>query len=265
MIAKRLFAPHDVERSNTSTEQRDLCTVVIPVFNEVTTVNQIVDRVLDQPFNKEIIVVDDGSTDGTAAGLVRWTRTNNVQLLRHSVNRGKGAAIRSALARAKGWVTVIQDADLEYSPEDLPQVVQPVLDGEARIVFGSRYAQPGSQHPHLVSHYGVGMLNRVVRSVYRTDLSDQATCFKAFRTDVLRRMELECQRFEFCAEVTAKACRMGISIREVSVNYAPRSYSDGKKLTTADGIRCLYSLLRYCRWSEPMHALPWGPTRRQAA
>ena len=226
-------AAHDKQpRPDTATgtlDQDSLVTVIIPVFNEAATVNQIISRVAALPFHKEIIVVDDGSTDATANELRTWQDSPVVSIFSHDTNQGKGAAICTAIKAASGKYTLIQDADLEYAPEDLHRVLSPLLTGEAEIAYGSRYIHTSRRHPHFFSHHGVRLLNLLVRILYGVRLTDHATCYKAFRTELLQRMDLQCQRFEFCTEVTAKACRMGIPIREVSVSYSPRDYDAGKK------------------------------------
>jgi len=231
-------------------EENNFPSVIIPVFNEEKTINEIVTRVVDLSFRKEIIVVDDGSTDSTSKHLLQWKNTPQVRVLTHASNQGKGSAIRSGIGVATGAYTVIQDADLEYSPEDLHRVLTPLASGNAEIVYGSRYSSPAVQHPHFVSRHGVRLLNRLVWFLYRIRLTDQATCYKAFRSEVLRRMDLQCCKFEFCAEVTAKACRMQIPILEVPIAYEPRGYLDGKKIRTRDGIQCAATLFRYGRWTE---------------
>ncbi len=239
-----------IAAATTPSEECNFASVIIPAFNEEKTINEIVTRVVELPFRKEVVVVDDGSTDSTADVLLQLKRNPEVRVLTHETNQGKGAAIRSGIRVATGAYTVIQDADLEYAPEDLHRVLAPLANGEADIVYGSRYSSEAPQHPHFVSRNGVRLLNQLVWLLYRVRLTDQATCYKAFRSDVLRRMDLECRKFEFCAEVTAKACRMQIPIIEVPIGYDPRGYSDGKKIRTRDGIQCVAALFRYCRWKE---------------
>lgn len=227
-----------------------LVSVIVPVFNEVATVNEVISRVLALPFRKEIIVVDDGSTDGTRRTLAVWKDNTNVRAISHAQNMGKGAAIRTALRVANGTFTLIQDADLEYAPEELPHVLRPLLDGQTDIVYGSRYTDVATRHPHFVSHYGVKALNCLIYLLYRVRLTDHATCYKAFRTELLRRMNLQCEGFEFCTEVTAKACRLHVPIMEVPIGYIPRDYAQGKKIGPLDGVRSALSLFRHRLWLE---------------
>lgn len=227
-------------------------TVIVPVFNEAATVAAVLDAVTAAAYEKQIVVVDDGSTDGTAGAIAAWVeRTGGagpgfeVQFARHPVNRGKGAAIRTGLALARGGVTLVQDADLEYDPADYPAVVGPILAGAADAVYGSRYLRPDGPLPWTVNRACVVLLNALVLGLYGRRLTDEATCYKAFRTDALRRMGLRCERFEFCPEVTAKACRMGLNLVEVPARYAPRTAAEGKKIRWRDGVEAVATLLRW--------------------
>jgi dolichol-phosphate mannosyltransferase len=221
--------------------------VIIPVYNEAATIAAVLDAVSAVPYPKQVVVVDDGSTDGTDEVLRNWVSDGSaiVEVVGHPANRGKGAAIRTALERCLGEVTVMQDADLEYDPADYPALIEPILRGEADAVYGSRYLRPSRHLPWTANRLCVVGLNLAVRVLYGQSLSDEATCYKAFRTAVLRRMNLQCRRFEFCPEVTAKACRMGLAIREVSIRYAPRTRADGKKIRWWDGIEAIATLIRW--------------------
>ncbi len=223
-----------------------MLTVIIPVYNEDRTLDEIVRRVLAAAYPKQIVAVDDGSYDDTREKLSRWERHRGIVVLRHSRNRGKGAAIRTALDHAAGKFTIVQDADLEYDPEDFPQLVEPLLSGEARVVYGSRNLnrRRARGRPWSLFGFGVSLLNLCVRALYGRRITDEATCYKAFATEVLRAMDLECERFEFCAEVTAKACRMGLQIREVPIRYTPRSAKHGKKIRWTDGLEAMATLWR---------------------
>ena len=231
-------------------------TVIIPVFNEEQTISEVVSQVYELPFEKEIIVVDDGSDDATPAMLESWHDLDNIVVITHEENQGKGSAIRSGIEVAGGSIVVIQDADLEYDPNDLQKVLMPLVLGEADIVYGSRYRDGQTRHPHATSHYGVKLLNRMVRWLYGVRLTDEATCYKAIRKSILRRMQLECRGFEFCPEVTAKACRMGLDIVEVPIGYHARGYDAGKKIRLRDGLTAITTLWRYRNWAEPNLAPP---------
>jgi dolichol-phosphate mannosyltransferase len=224
--------------------------VVIPVYNEVRTIDELLRRVLAAPYEKQVIVVDDGSTDGTTEVLEKWEGHPQLLLLQHSKNRGKGAAIRTGLDHADCRYTIVQDADLEYDPDDYPAVIEPLLSGEAKVVYGSRYIRraDGPRRRWSLSRCAVLALNVCVRLLYGVRLTDEATCYKAFPTAMLRTMDLECERFEFCPEVTAKTCRLGVPILEVPIRYDARSRRAGKKIRWTDGVEALATLWRWRRW-----------------
>ncbi|MGD9857230.1 MAG: glycosyltransferase family 2 protein [Planctomycetaceae bacterium] len=220
-------------------------TVIIPVFNEAATLEECLRQVVGTPYDKQILIVDDASTDGTPALLERLRAARPVVVLRHDGNRGKGAAIRTALPFATGRLTIIQDGDLELCPGDYPRLVEPLLTEEADCVIGSRFAGAANRS---LSRLGVSVLNRCVRVLYGMRLTDEACCYKVLTTETLRRMNLQCERFEFCPEVVAKACRMGLRIKEVPVSYHPRRVADGKKLRYRDGIEAVRTLWRWRHW-----------------
>jgi glycosyltransferase involved in cell wall biosynthesis len=237
-----------------------LLTIIVPVYNEAATVGPVLHRVLAAPYRKQVLVVDDGSTDRTGEVLKGWAAHPEVELLCHARNLGKGAAIRTALERARGLFMLIQDADLEYDPADFPRLLEPLLRGEAQAVYGSRYLQPRKLgHPWRFHRLAVGALNLAVRLLYGVRLTDEATCYKAFPTSWLRAMDLRCQGFEFCAEVTAKACRLGLTIREVPIHYEARDVRAGKKLRWQDGPRALAALWRWRNWRPGDRPAPVRP------
>lgn len=227
--------------------RRPTLTVVIPAYNEGSTISRLLDAVAAAPYDKQIVVVDDGSSDETANALVDWglRAGQAIEVVRHTANRGKGAAIRTGLSLARGAVTIIQDADLEYDPAEYTRLVEPILSGWASAVYGSRYLRPARPLPWNPNRVCVILLNLMVRALYRQQLTDEATCYKAFRTDLLRRLDLRCKRFEFCPEVTAKLCRMGVRIREVPITYAPRTRGEGKKIRWQDGAEAIVTLFRW--------------------
>jgi prepilin-type processing-associated H-X9-DG protein len=218
------------------------------VCNEAATLDVLLREVVAAPYDKQVIVVDDGSTDGTAAVLGSWESRPGFVLLRHTANRGKGRAIRSALTQAQGRFTIIQDADLEYDPRDYRAVIEPLRSGRADVVLGSRYLNGTPGGVSRACRWGVSGLNVAAWLIYGVRLSDEATCYKAMRTETLRSMALRCEWFEFCPEVVAKACRMGLSILEVPVSYRPRTQAEGKKIRLADGISALSTLWRWRKW-----------------
>jgi dolichol-phosphate mannosyltransferase len=228
-----------------------LLSVVIPAFNEERTIRLLLDRVALAPYAKQIIVIDDGSTDGTAAVVEDWLAAKpagaleDVELLAHTRNQGKGAAIRTGLQIARGEVTIIQDADLEYDPQDYPALIEPICAGFADVVYGSRHLTRRRTLGPWPNRICLRLLNVAVLVLYGVRVTDEATCYKAFRTAVLKSLDLRCQRFEFCPEVTAKLCRRGIAIREVPISYVPRTAAEGKKIGWRDGIEAFWTLLRW--------------------
>ncbi len=223
--------------------------VIVPVFNEANWLRSVVLRVHGAPYSKHVLIVDDGSSDGTSA-IARelCEELPDVEWFRHGANLGKGAAIRTALDRANGLFTVIQDGDLECDPADYPKLLAPLLAGETDVVYGSRYlGRTRGYAGRRLMDLGVKVLNVAVWGLYGVRLTDQAAAYKIFPTEVLR-AELQCRRFEFCAEVTAKACRLGLRIKEVAVRYTPRTRAEGKKLRLSDGMVALWTLGRYRRW-----------------
>jgi glycosyltransferase involved in cell wall biosynthesis len=224
-------------------EQPDL-TIVVPAFNEAGTIATVVERLRELPFALQIIVVDDCSSDDTAA-IVEGL--DGVELIRHERNQGKGAALRSAFAQARGRVVVIQDADLEYDPCDIPELVAPIRSGVADAVFGSRLIGGRPQRAHLFWHkVGNRALSLITNVLYNTTLSDMETGYKAFTLEVLRKIEpLYESDFRIEPELTAKICRGNFRIYEVPIAYYGRSYDEGKKITWRDGFPALYALVKY--------------------
>jgi len=221
-------------------------TVVIPVFNEAKTVVEAVELVRKTPYDKEILVVDDGSTDGTRQALARYEGDDVVQVLLLPYNRGKGAALREGFVRATGDVVIVQDADLEYSPDDYPKLLEPIVAGHADVVYGSRF-QGGSGR---VLYYRHALANRLLTSLSNllTDLNltDMETCFKVFKREVIQNIVLESDRFGFEPEVTAKIAKMpGVVVYEVAVQYHGRTYGEGKKITWRDGVAALWHVARF--------------------
>jgi len=218
--------------------------VLVPLYNEADTVIPILEKVLAVDVPKEVIVVDDGSTDGSYELATEFAQGyRDVKVFRHPENRGKGAAIRTALSQATGEVVVIQDADLEYDPQDFPRLLEPILRGEADVVYGSRVR---ARNPISYRRYYLGgrLLSLVASLLYGRWITDEPTCYKMIRRDVLAQVELECTGFEFCPEVTAKLLRRGARYREVPIRYYPRSISEGKKIRAWDGLVAIYTLLR---------------------
>ena len=215
--------------------------IIIPVYNEEATISAVLARVAASPGEKELIVVDDGSTDATAAILA--SAGDAVTVCRHAGNRGKGAALRTGFARARGEIIIVQDADLEYDPGDYPALLAPILSGEADVVYGSRFLGAGrTRMPRFLS-LATRFLTGLCNLRHGLRLSDMETCYKAFRREVLDRIVLRSDRFGFEPEFTIEAARAGFRFREVPVRYAARSWRDGKKIGWRDGIIAILVIL----------------------
>jgi glycosyltransferase involved in cell wall biosynthesis len=218
--------------------------VVIPVYNEISTIGELLNRVRSVPQDKEIIVIDDGSTDGTRQWLEKLTM-QEVTVLFHSENKGKGAALRTGFEQATGDIVIIQDADLEYDPRDYDCLIGPIADGRADVVFGSRFL--GGPHRVLFFWHYVG--NRVLtvlsNMLTNLNLSDMETGYKAFRTSLLREISIKSNRFGFEPEITAKFARLKCRMYEVPISYSGRGYEEGKKITWRDGLAALFHVIRF--------------------
>ena len=221
-----------------------LLSVVMPVYNERATVEEIVGRVLAVPLRIELVAVDDASTDGTRELLEKLARERGFKLLLQERNRGKGAAVRRGVAEATGDVIVIQDADLEYSPEEYPELIDLIVRGKADAVFGSRFI--GRHRCFLFTHYLANLfLNLVTNVLYNTTMTDMETCFKAVRADLLKSIELKSDRFGIEPEITAKVFKRGYRVYEIPITYAGRGYDEGKKITWTAGLSALWVLLKF--------------------
>jgi dolichol-phosphate mannosyltransferase len=215
--------------------------IVMPVFNERETILEALRRVRAVNWEKEIIVVDDASTDGT---LDLLEAEPGITLVKHTDNQGKGMAIRTALAAATGGVIIVQDADLEYDPQDIPRLAEPIVRGEARVVYGSRFLR-GRPMMRLPNYICNRLLALAANLLYGARITDEATCYKAFDASLLRSMQLDCRRFEFCPEVTARVRLRGERILEVPVSYHARSEDAGKKIRWWDAVSAFWTLLKY--------------------
>ena len=218
-------------------------TVLVPAKNEEQTLREVIDRLLALPLKLQIIAIDDGSTDQTPEILKSFG--DKIAVVRNDRSLGKGAAIRAALPLAQGDVVIIQDADLEYFPEEIPRLVEPILNGVAKVVFGTRFSKgfpPGMALPNMIVNkllaWSVGVL-------FFRKVTDEATCYKAFDRELLNRMHLVCMRFEFCPEVTAKSIRLGEQIVEVPISYIPRTKEAGKKIRWTDAPEAFWTLLKH--------------------
>lgn len=218
-------------------------TIIIPVYNEVGTLREVIKKVMQVPWEKEIIVVDDGSTDGTRSLLEEYPE--GIKVFFHETNCGKGQAIGTAIPHITGDVVIIQDADLEYDPAEYPRLIAPILEGKADVVYGSRLL--GGPHRVLLFWHAVG--NKIITTLSNmfTDLnlSDMETGYKVFRAEVLKKIKIESHRFGFEPEITAKIAKMGCRIYEVPISYWGRDYSEGKKINWKDGIAAIYWILKF--------------------
>jgi glycosyltransferase involved in cell wall biosynthesis len=216
---------------------------LVPVYNEEGTIATLLERVRALPVEKQIVVVDDGSTADTA-GVLRASAGADLVVIRQE-NRGKGAAIRAAIPHADGDICVIQDADLEYDPDDVPELIQPIVDGVADVVYGSRLSGGRPQRAYLFWHrVGNRFLSLVAGVLYNTTLTDMETGYKAFRTDVLRGLDLREDGFSIEPEITGRICRQRLRIYELPISYYGRTYAEGKKITWRDGFKALWVLFR---------------------
>ena len=222
--------------------------VVMPCYNERATIEPIVERVLASPFTAEVIIVDDGSTDGTREILQKLARDARVQVFEQPFNQGKGAALRRGFAEVRAPYAIVQDADLEYDPNDYAVMIEPLLDGRADVVFGSRF-QGQAAHRVLYFWHSIGNKVLTLLSNMFTDLnlSDMETCFKAFRKEVLDSITVEEDRFGFEPEITAKVAAGGWRVFEVGISYNGRTYAEGKKIGWRDGVRALWCIVKYSR------------------
>ncbi|MCX6592576.1 MAG: glycosyltransferase family 2 protein [Acidobacteria bacterium] len=232
--------------------------IIIPVYNEINVLDQVMERVLQAPLpdgmEREIIVVDDGSTDGTTELLKQYHETPLVVVHHSQVNFGKGAALRIGIANATGDFILVQDGDMEYDPNDWVRVLTPLAIGAATVVYGSRF-QGRPKGMKFANWLANKILTGATNLLYGAEITDEATAYKAFRADVLASIRLRCIRFEFCPEVTAKVRRMGHVIHEVPISYNARGVLEGKKIRWQDGVEALWTLLRY-RWGTMEQPLP---------
>jgi dolichol-phosphate mannosyltransferase len=231
-------------------ESRDATlSVIVPAYNEEAYIGQILEKLLAEPTPKEIVVVDDGSKDRTAE-IVQTFADRGVRLIRHERNRGKGAAIHTGLRRARGRFVIIQDADLEYDPRDFPAVLAPLLEGRAEVVYGSRNMTRNPRVSQLF-YWGGRAVTFVANLLYGSHLTDEATCYKAMKRELMQSLHLQSRGFGFCPEVTGKLLRRGTRIVEVPIRYSPRSLREGKKIKARDGIAAVLILLWYRFFERP--------------
>ena len=239
MASLETLTRHDAAINN---RWRGYVSVIVPVYNEATHLEELLQAIQASPVRKEIIIVDDGSTDGTREKLQAIPQIDDITVVFNDKNHGKGAAIRTALAYARGEYVLIQDSDLEYDPQDYPRLLLPLEEGKANVVYGVR---PDRPQRGLRFFLGAKLLTHLTNLLYGAGIHDEATCYKVVRRSLLAQFELRCRRFEFCPEVTAKLCRMGEKIAEVPISYKPRSAVEGKKIRHSDGWLAIWTLIRH--------------------
>jgi glycosyltransferase involved in cell wall biosynthesis len=222
-----------------------MISVVIPVYNEATTVKELIARVQSVPIDKEIIIVDDGSSDGTRDVLLGLQGQERLTILFHEKNQGKGAALRTAFQQVKGDIVIIQDADLEYDPQEYGKLIKPILDGKADVVYGSRFL--GGPHRVLLFWHYVGnkILTLFSNMLTNLNLTDMETCYKVFKASLLKQFSIESNRFGVEPEITTKLARLKCRIYEVDISYSGRDYTEGKKINWRDGIAAFYWIIKF--------------------
>lgn len=227
--------------------------IIIPIYNEVKLLKPVLELVRNLPFEKQLILVDDHSTDGTRELLKLEESAPDTIVLYQPINRGKGAAIVTGLESATGDIVIIQDCDMEYSPQEIPAVIQPILDGETRVAYGSRFKGEviGMRLPNRVANWILASLTSIL---YGQKITDEATAYKAFRRELIQNIILKCQRFEFCPEVTAKVLALNETIIEIPVTYKARTFEEGKKIGFRDFITAVTTLV-VCRFQRPQSFL----------
>jgi glycosyltransferase involved in cell wall biosynthesis len=218
---------------------------IVPAYNEASTILEVLKRLDDLELEKQVVIVDDGSTDDTPAIVDQWGEGRDDVSIVHQANRGKGAAIRAAIAHVDAEIVVIQDADMEYDPADVPALIEPILNGVADVVYGSRLTGGKPQRAYLFWHLvGNRFLSLLTGVLYNTTLSDMETGYKVFRAEVLKSMKLREDSFAIEPEITAKVCKRNLRVYELPIAYYGRTYAEGKKITWRDGLRAIWVLLR---------------------
>ena len=220
--------------------------IILPVFNEEKTIGHVIRKLLLLSVQKEIIVINDGSTDSTPNILKEFRGNNSLKILEHKKNRGKGAAIRTGIKEAQGEFLIIQDADLEYDPQEYPKLIAPIIDGKADAVYGSRFLGEGPHRVHLFWHYVGNRFLTILSNMFTNlNLTDMETCYKVFKTDIIKKIELKEKGFGIEPEITAKISKAKCRVYEVGISYFGRSYNEGKKINWKDGFKAIYCIIKY--------------------
>ena len=225
--------------------------IIIPCFNEARTINKLLKAVKSSPINdKEIIVINDGSNDGTKE-ILESTKDTEIIIIHHQRNKGKGAALKTGFSKATGDICIVQDADLEYDPQEYPIVIKPIIDGKADVVFGSRF-QSGRAHRvvYFWHRIGNGFLTLLSNICTDLNLTDMETCYKAFKREIIQSINIREKRFGFEPEITAKVSRINCRIYEVGISYYGRTYNEGKKIGWKDGVQAIWCILKYNIWRK---------------
>lgn len=227
--------------------------ILIPVYNEEKTISKVVQRVLAVrkiPSNKELVIVDDGSFDKTSGILKKMASSKVIKIYHHSSNKGKGAAVRTCISKATGDILIIQDGDLELDPRDYPNILEPIIKGDEKIVYGSRFKEKNINKVPLVTYYGNKFLTCLTNLLFGSKLTDMATAYKAFKKETVKNIKLETNGFEIDAELTVKLLKKGYRISEVPIRYYPRTKKEGKKLQITHGISIVLTLLKLWLFSR---------------
>ena len=232
-----------IEVNSEKTIKQAQLSVIMPVYNEVKTVLEVVDRVLSLQLDVDLIIVDDGSTDGTRETLLK-IEDQRVKIVLHDENQGKGAAVRTGYKHATGEIVTIQDADLELNPAEIPALLQPIFEGTADVVYGSRFLF-GFNHRSRLNGFANWFLSGLTNLLYGTRIRDMEACYKVFNTSLLTKFTLNANGFDFEPEITAKLSKLGLRIVELPVTYKPREFTDGKKIHWKDGFEAIYTLVKY--------------------
>jgi len=217
--------------------------VIIPAFNEARTIKEVLKKVEESPIDKEIIIVDDFSSDGTRD--ILRNLGDKYKIIYHEKNKGKGAAIKSGFKEATGDIIIIQDADLEYNPEEYGNLLKPILDGETKVVYGSRFLNRLHMPRYKLFYLGNKFLSFLLSILYGQKISDMETCYKVFKREVVKNIIIKSNRFNFEPEITAKIIKAGYKIKEIPISYASRSFAEGKKINWKDGVSAVYTLVKY--------------------
>jgi len=218
----------------------------MPAYNEEKTIKEIVEKVMAVPIEKELIIIDDKSTDSTFDIITDLQKQfKNITLLQHEKNRGKGAAIRTGIKSINGDIVIIQDADLEYEPNDYLKLIKPIIEKKEKVIYGSRFLEKHNKHSYYSFYLGGRLVSIITNILYFQNLTDEPTCYKVFDAEFLKSIDLKCERFEFCPEVTAKVAKTGIKIKEIPIKYYPRKVDEGKKIRWYDGVEAIWTLIKY--------------------